>query len=75
MLRGMTTDPPDLTALRTAAGLERTAAAALIGVDQSTLWRWETGKARPNRHVLAALLTVYEDATRCRAVAAGGAAT
>lgn len=75
MLRGMNTDPIDLLALRTAAGLERTAAAALIGVDQSTLWRWETGKARPNRHVLAALLTVYEEATRCRAGVADEAAS
>lgn len=71
----MNTGPPDLLALRTAAGLERTAAAALIGVDQSTLWRWETGKARPNRHVLAALLVVYEQATKGRAVAADGAAS
>ena len=75
MLGAMTNDPPDILALRTAAGLERTAAAAMIGVDQSTLWRWETGKARPNRHVLAALLAVYEEATRCRALADGGGAS
>ena len=70
----MNTDRPDLLALRHAAGLtDRTAAAALIGVNQSTLWRWETGKAWPSKHVLAAVLDMYETA-RVAYVAAGGGA-
>ena len=71
----MTTDRPDLLALRLAAGLtDRTAAAKLVGVNQSTLWRWETGKAWPSKHVLAAVLSMYE-AARVAYVAAGGGAT
>lgn len=71
----MTTNRPDLLALRLAAGLtDRTAAAKLVGVNQSTLWRWETGKAWPGKHVLAAVLSMYESA-RVAYVAAGGGAT
>lgn len=61
---------PDLLTARTAAGLDRTEAARRLGVDQSTLWRWEVGKSRPSRHVLAALLAIYRDAVFARIGAA-----
>lgn len=51
---------PDLLALRTAAGLDRTAAATLLGVNASTLWRWESGKCWPGRHTLAHVVATYE---------------
>ena len=71
----MNTDRPDLLAIRLAAGLtDRTAAAKLIGINQSTRWRWETGKAWPGKHTLAAVLAMYETA-RAAYVAAGVGAT
>ena len=51
-----------------AAGLtDRTATATLLGVNASTLWRWESGKCRPGRHTLAYVVATYEHAAQLRA--------
>ncbi len=46
---------PELAAARAAAGLSRRQLALLMGVYDSTIWRWETGRS-PIGHLEAAEL-------------------
>jgi DNA-binding transcriptional regulator YiaG len=42
--------------IREAAGLTQSDVARALGVEQSTVWRWEAGERRPRpRHALAVL--------------------
>src|SRR5687768_4809439 len=41
--------PAECRRIRIAAGVSLREAAAPIGVDAMTLWRWENGRARPRR--------------------------
>lgn len=52
--------PERLRAARTARGLSVEAFARLLGIDPSTVARWETGKGRPGRKLLALLAQVLE---------------
>jgi DNA-binding transcriptional regulator YiaG len=46
---------PSLSERREALGLSRMRLAALLGVDVTTLWRWEVGKQAPPRWLDLAL--------------------
>jgi transcriptional regulator with XRE-family HTH domain len=48
-----------LSRLRIDAGLTRAEASRQLGVDQSALWRWESGKREPPASQVRALATLY----------------
>ena len=48
-----------MSQLRIAAGLSRAEASRQLGVDQSALWRWESGKREPPALQVRALARLY----------------
>lgn len=50
----------ELRRLREASGLTREVVCERTGINEATLYRLETGRARPQRRTLLALLAVYE---------------
>ena len=52
--------PNQLTALRKRTGLERSAFADLLGVERTTIWRWETGSRKIDRFTEEAIKRLVE---------------
>ena len=46
---------PELTAYRKARKLSRRALGEILGVTETTVWRWEAGQRRPDREFVPAL--------------------
>lgn len=52
--------PNQLIALRKRTGLERSAFADLLGVERTTIWRWETGSRKIDRFTEEAIKRLVE---------------